>query len=127
MMPNYISMHTEKEPLKPWRDQAPLLEVQNLHSQVFNNVALIISGDRKRNPFTPAENLFTNFNEKELKLTDPTNFDFSPAMGSTLIDGGTYLPEVKNEFKGDAPDIGAYELGDNWKAGADWTPDESDK
>lgn len=121
---NYISMHTEKEPLKPWRDQAPLLEIQNINSKVFNNAALIISGDRKRNPFTPAENLFTNYCEKELNLSDPDNFDLSPAMGSPLIDAGTYTAEIENEFKGDAPDIGAYEFGDNWKAGADWSPDK---
>jgi hypothetical protein len=119
---NYISLHTVKEPYKPWRYQVPLLEVQNPHSRVFNNAAHIISGDAKRTPFTPEENLVSNYYGKELMLTNPEQFDFTPAPGSPLIDAGTHIPGYTNGYKGDAPDIGAYEVGDTWKAGADWKP-----
>ena len=61
-------------------------------------------------------------------------FDFRPRKGSTLIDGGVAIPGINDgqdidpakapnhppsytgqhrEFKGDAPDIGAYEFGDS--------------
>jgi hypothetical protein len=115
---NYISMHTEKEPYKPWRFQMPLLEVQNLNSHIANNAALNISGDRKRTPFTPEENLLTNFYGKVLLLADPGNFDFTPAEGSPLIEAGTPIPGFTDGYVGKAPDIGAYEVGDKWKAGA---------
>ena len=117
---NYISMHTEKEPYKPWRFQKPLLEVQNLNSRIANNAALNISGDRKKRPFTPQENLHTNYFGADLMLTDPANFDFSPLPGSPLIDAGTHVPGFTDGYAGEAPDIGACEAGDAWKAGADW-------
>jgi hypothetical protein len=117
---NYISMHTEPEPLKPWRTQSPLLEIQNLNSRISNNAAFNISGDRKRTPFTPESNLLTNYYGKDLRLRDPENFDFTPAPGSPLIDAGTHIPGFTDGFKGKAPDIGACEAGEPWKAGADW-------
>jgi hypothetical protein len=122
---NYISMHTEPEPYKPWRTQAPLLEVQNRNSKIFNNATFNISGDRERNPYTPAENLQTNFygKEKELKLIDPINCRFTPKSDSPLIDTGTHISGLTDGFKGKAPDIGAYEFGDTWQPGADWSPE----
>lgn len=121
---NYISMHTEPEPYKPWREQAPLLPVQNQNSMIFNNIALNIVGDRKRTPFPFVENLSTNYYEKTLPLSDPENFDFSPKAASSLIDAGTFHKGLTDNYKGEKPDIGAYEFGDDWKAGADWDPSE---
>ena len=122
---NYISLHTEPEPYKPWRVQAPLLEVQNLNSMVINNVAYNIVGDRERNPFTPEENLITNHLGKDAGLKDHVNKNFMPADGSPLIDAGSLIPDFTKEYKGEGPDIGAYEYGgDYWKPGADWVPEE---
>ena len=120
---HYLRIHTRKEPYKPWRLQMPLLEIQNQNSKIYNNAALNITGDPTRTPFTPKENLVTNYYGKELMLTDPDNFDFTPAPGSPLIDAGTHIPGFTDGFKGEAPDIGAYEVGDSWKAGADWKPE----
>lgn len=120
---NYISLHTEKEPYKPWRKQAPLLEIQNLNSIIINNAAFNIVGDRARNPFTPAENMKSNYLGKDFNLIDPDKFNFTPAAGSPLIDAGIVIPDFNKDFKGEKPDIGAYEYeGINWKPGADWQP-----
>lgn len=117
---NYISLHTEPEPYKPWRKQAPLLEIQNLSSLIINNAAFNITGDRQRTPFTPSENLVTNYLGKDFNLSDPDHYDFTPKPGSPLIDAGTILPGFTDGFKGELPDIGAYEYGgDAWKAGAE--------
>lgn len=118
---NYISLHTEPEPYKPWRKQAPLLEIQNLNSIVINNAAFNIVGDRERNPFTPTENMIANYLGKDLKLKDPIHSDFSPIPGSPLIDAGIVIQGFTENYQGKNPDIGAYEYGDTyWKPGADW-------
>ncbi|TKG96865.1 hypothetical protein EYV94_00080 [Puteibacter caeruleilacunae] len=119
---NYISMHTMPEPHKPWLKQAPLLTVQNENSLIFNNLAFNIVGDRKKTAYQYLSNLSTNYNEKILPLVDPENFNFSPIEGSSIIDAGTYLQGYTDNFNGILPDIGAYEFGDTWKAGADWDP-----
>ncbi|MDC3011001.1 Ig-like domain-containing protein [Synechococcus sp. AH-736-G21] len=46
------------------------------------------------------------------ELRDIKNFDFRPRSDSTFIDAGTHIPGFTDGFKGNAPDIGAYEYGD---------------
>lgn len=119
---NFISLHTEKEPYKFWRKQAPLLERQNLDTLAFNNIAFNIVGDRKRTPFEPNANLAANFFERALPLENPAQFRFAPLADSALIDAGVNLEGLVPNYTGKAPDIGAYEAGENWVPGADWTP-----
>ena len=115
---NYISLHVEPEPLKPWREQFPLLKVQNAASLVFNNVARTITGDRTLTPFPAGENNTHNFTGEAPRLRDPGTLDFRPAGGSPLIDAGKAMPGVTDGYRGRAPDIGAYEYeGENWKPG----------
>ncbi len=47
------------------------------------------------------------------ELRDINNFDFRPREGSSLIDRGTHKPGFTDGFNGSAPDIGAYEYGDD--------------
>ena len=44
-------------------------------------------------------------------LRDPANRDFRPRAGSPLIDAGTIVSGVTDDYIGNAPDIGAYEHG----------------
>ena len=56
-------------------------------------------------------------------LTDTANNDFSPGSSSPLIDAGTAISGITDQYtnNGSAPDIGAYEDGNsNWTAGHDW-------
>ena len=56
-------------------------------------------------------------------LTDTANNDFSPGTSSPLIDAGTAISGITDQYtnNGSAPDIGAYEDGNsNWTAGHDW-------
>jgi parallel beta-helix repeat protein len=46
------------------------------------------------------------------QLADPSHGDFSPAIGSPLIDRGVLLPGINDRFAGRAPDVGAIESGD---------------
>ena len=50
--------------------------------------------------------------------------DFRLKAGSTsIIDQGREIPGITDGFKGNAPDIGAYEFeGEFWQAGIDWNP-----
>jgi hypothetical protein len=43
------------------------------------------------------------------KFTDPDKDDFTPLSGSPLIDAGTKIPGVTDNFAGTAPDIGTIE------------------
>lgn len=108
---NYISLHTEPEPYKWWREQFPLLKVQNEHSLVFNNAAATITGDRTGAPLPEGPNVSHNFTDDNLELRDPKHLDFSPKPGSPLVDAGKAVPGLTADFKGKAPDIGAYESG----------------
>jgi hypothetical protein len=54
-------------------------------------------------------------------LRDPKRRNFQPKEDSPLIDAGIELPGVTDGYKGEAPDIGAYEFGaPPWSAGHDW-------
>lgn len=56
--------------------------------------------------------------------TDLETIDLRPKPGSPLIDAGVVVKGVAEEFKGKAPDAGAYEFGgDDWVPGASWLPD----
>ena len=44
-------------------------------------------------------------------LTDPAGGDFTPQVGSEIVDRGVVLPGVNDKFEGSAPDIGAVEHG----------------
>lgn len=46
--------------------------------------------------------------------------DFRLKLNSSPIDQGKLIPGITDGFAGNAPDVGAYELGDNWVAGASW-------
>jgi hypothetical protein len=121
---NYISLHTTAEPKKPWRDQWPLLEKQNVHSAIANNAALTITGAASGTPYAFKENMANNYQGKDLRLADPAHFDFRPRADSPLIDAGKVIPGFTDGFRGTAPDIGAYEFGgENWRAGITWNPD----
>ena len=45
------------------------------------------------------------------RLYSPGDFDFSPAPGSVVIDAGTVLPTINDDYTGRAPDLGALERG----------------
>ena len=101
----------------------------NTSTILRNNLAGKISGHRQ-NPQTPPgiedNNVFSatndSFNSSAL-LTDPENKNFTPKSSAVeLIDEGVDIPGITNGYLGSAPDIGAYEVGDSWTAGATWTP-----
>ena len=116
---NHIAMPVRPEPVKPWRRQHPLLQVQNANSEVFNNAARTIVGDQgRRTPFPPGRNLADNYSGEALKLVDPHRLDFRPRADSPLVDAGRQIPGFTDGHKGKAPDIGAYEYGgQHWKPG----------
>ena len=118
---NYISLHTVAEPKKPWRRQFPLLQVQNAHSEVFNNAARTITANPRGKMFSKRQGVANNYLKGGLMLVNPAKFDFRPKTGSPLIDAGRIIKGFTYGYKGKAPDIGAYEFaGENWTAGADW-------
>ncbi len=50
------------------------------------------------------------------KTQFPTDLDLRLKTGSAAINSGARLPGINDDFKGDAPDLGAYELGDRTSA-----------
>jgi hypothetical protein len=44
-------------------------------------------------------------------LVEPESVDLRPAANSVLIDAGTVIPNINEDYAGKAPDIGAYEFG----------------
>ena len=96
---------------------------------VKNNAADKIANHRTNNvaiDFGTYTNNWNGYNESVTLnsiLTDTTNNDFSPGTSSPLIDAGTAITGITDQYtnNGSAPDIGAYEDGNsNWTAGHDW-------
>ena len=55
---------------------------------------------------------------------DRATLDLRPKAGSILIDNGTVVPGITDDYAGTAPDIGAYEYdGEYWVPGTDWLND----
>ncbi len=46
------------------------------------------------------------------KLYRPANVDLRPEPGAPVVDAGCIIPGINDDFKGKAPDIGAYEQGE---------------
>jgi len=130
-----IIISKRAEPQK-WWTRNPTLPVQNEDTLVFNNAAYLIA-DRGGTP-TPAgdrvshnvvlhggfQGVFVNASQEA--LTNGT-FDLRPAPSSPLIDAGRQVPDITNDYRGKAPDVGAYEAGGKrWVAGADWQDDPID-
>jgi hypothetical protein len=44
-------------------------------------------------------------------LYKPADFDFNLRAGSVAVDAGMRLPNINDDFTGQAPDLGAYEIG----------------
>jgi len=138
---NYIDLNTTPEPKKPWRKQHPLLPVQNEHSLIANNAARTITGDSRGTDYPFQANLVTNYQGEDLKLVAAARGDFRPQSDSPLVDAGTpmagldarvraaaesagtsiRLPNIAGpqaRGRDDAPDLGAYEHGEEaWTAG----------
>ena len=64
--------------------------------------------------------------DKQNNLVDNTSFvnfannDFKLKQGSVAIDKGRVIQGITDGFIGNNPDVGASELGDNWKPGQTW-------
>lgn len=80
-------------------------------NNAINPTADFITGEN-------APTLITNIFNSDFKIDK----NFLPLVSSLLIDAGTSLDNMSDDFAGDAPDIGAYEYG-----GFYWIPGTFDK
>ncbi|MFP4380978.1 MAG: hypothetical protein ACLFUS_10810 [Candidatus Sumerlaeia bacterium] len=53
----------------------------------------------------------THAQNNEDPLVDPETVDLRPAADSPFIDAGIVIPNINEDFTGDAPDLGAFERG----------------
>jgi len=109
------------EPFKPFRpSQHPhLLDKQNANTTIANNYAPVISGtfSWQKQAARPLGLVENNYGGANPMLVDPAGRDFRPRAGSPLIDAGRVLLPITDGYRGDAPDVGAYEYG-----GECWLP-----
>ena len=100
------------------------------YQKVFNNTFLgpvATDGpiEARNNIFAASKSLDSTqesnnlFMAKDPKFSDPSTANFSLQPNSPAIDTGTTIPDITQDFVGDAPDIGAYEKGAPiWKTGS---------
>ena len=99
----------------------PPVEEQNIHSKIFNNAAYNLTGSWRGEPYSRNENLGNNYIANGLGLVNIAERDFRPKADSPLVDAGRTIEGITGQFKGKAPDVGAYEYGgEKWVPGADW-------
>jgi len=129
-----LVLWSSPEPFKEWaRSQHKhLLKQQNANSKVYNNYAPVLTGQmphevrRAKKIIAPVAAMSHNlggdaytlldaktleFRKASAPLTAPVWFDFRPAAGSALIDGGRVIEGITPAPVGKAPDVGAYERG----------------
>ena len=104
-------------------DRVDLREWRALNEEERNQRPLLI--DIPESPMIHHNHIIQPDEEKELFVScNEDAIDLRPATGSPLIDKGVHIKGINDDFKGDAPDIGAYEHGGSyWIAGSDWGPD----
>lgn len=94
--------------------------------KVWNNITDKRAEDQGGNQET--EVTWEPQSDKQNNLIDKTSFvnyasnDFKLKPNSLAVDYGRVINGITNGYRGNAPDVGAYEYGDNWKAGIDWNP-----
>jgi hypothetical protein len=116
-----ILLRSRPEPKKPWRRQWPLLKRQHANSEASNNCARKIGAGQWGPPPPLSCKGGNNYSGRTPMLVDPEKLDFRPRKGSPLIDAGRKIPGFTDGFKGEAPDIGAYEFGgEKWVPGVTW-------
>ncbi|MCK4921905.1 MAG: right-handed parallel beta-helix repeat-containing protein [Bacteroidales bacterium] len=89
-------------------------------SSIKNNLGGKIAGhrDQSSDNFPTQGDYTNNWNgydyEVSVKsiLVDPDNLDFRPKERSSIVDAGIVLDNINENFVTDAPDIGAYEFGE---------------
>ena len=85
----------------------------NMYNQrVYNNLANGI--------FDAGTDIRFNLSTGANQFVDSLHHNFQLKKGAKAIDFGTIIPEITNEFKGESPDVGAFEFGlPAWKYGCD--------
>ncbi|MDO6760449.1 right-handed parallel beta-helix repeat-containing protein [Tamlana sp. 2_MG-2023] len=92
--------------------------------KVWNNITDKYAVNNQGNQET--ETTWEPQSNKQNNLVNNTSFvnfannDFKLKSGSAAIDKGRVIQGITDGFKGNKPDVGAFELGDNWKAGPNW-------
>lgn len=104
----------------------------NLDNPYDNNsfIGAVWHGDQFYNNILPSvfygEGVMCSNNllnrDTALNFTNASKHDYTLQDGSSAIDSGLVLPIGCEQYSGDAPDIGAFEYGeDAWQAGCDFT------
>ena len=92
--------------------------------KVWNNITDRNATDQGGNQET--EGTWEPQSDKQNNLVDKTSFfdhtnnNFKLKDGSLAVDFGRQITGITDGFKGSSPDVGAYEVGDNWVPGPDW-------
>ncbi|GKX28197.1 hypothetical protein SH1V18_06770 [Vallitalea longa] len=82
--------------------------------KLFNNI--FRNGISPRNGCEVKNNIIN----QDPNFVNPSNGDLHIESNSVAIDAGMILPNITDNYIGDAPDAGAYEYGDNWIVGHDF-------
>ncbi len=92
--------------------------------KVWNNITDKYRTDQGGNQET--EGTWEPQSNKQNNLVDQTSFEnfnvnnFRLKNGTKAVDFGRVINGYTNGFKGKSPDVGAYEVGDNWVPGPNW-------
>lgn len=99
------------------------LTEQNVRSQAFNNIGHVTgSWSWEKSKLPPYGSTGNNLDQGKEALEAPAQFDFRLRADSAAVDAGRQIPGFPVPFRGDAPDVGAFEWGDEaWTAGYDAT------
>ncbi len=96
--------------------------------KVWNNITDKYRIDQGGNQET--EGTWEPQSDKQNNLVDKTSFvnfnanNYQLKNGTKAVDFGRVINRYTDGFKGKSPDVGAYEVGDNWVPGPNWNVNE---
>lgn len=79
-------------------------------NRIFNNIIYHSINYPNSDGYAQGNNLFI-LGGQDPKFVDPSQFDFRIQEDSPAVDGGMVISGITDGYSGSAPDIGAYELG----------------
>jgi hypothetical protein len=79
--------------------------------QHFDSIETLRQGPHEKNAIQIDMSVFDGVDFPDAPLTEYDPPDLRPRPGSAVVDAGQPIPNINDDFTGNAPDIGAYEAG----------------
>ncbi|WP_010522620.1 carbohydrate-binding protein [Aquimarina agarivorans] len=102
-----------------WHKAGTMFSNVNVWNNITDKEGSSAGGQEEEATWEPQSDKQNNLVDQESYVNwEGNNFQLKP--NAKAVDFGRIIPGYTDGFKGSNPDVGAYELGDNWVPGVEW-------